>query len=174
MPEINITHGGKARAFSVDRVHRINRGEEDKALEAMRKDGADNIVFKSDQGDLYIASFVGRAKHAEINDRVAIDKASRVAFQGVKGTLMGFDNENNTLGESIRRGGVAGAVAGGVLGVAGIGLAVLKLGMVALNPLAAVGIIGGLGLAGLVIGSLFRKKPDYDKLDGHTGGMELA
>lgn len=174
MPELTITHGGQAHGVRVDRVHRIERGKEAYALAAMRRDGADNMVFRGDGGDLYIASRVGGFDQAEINDRVEIPRAYRVEFKGVKGTVLGFDNEPNGLGEVMATRGVIGAAIGGGAALAGVAVAVAKLGLATLNPLLALGIVGGLGLVGFVLGSSMRRQPDPDKLDEFAAGMELA
>jgi hypothetical protein len=172
MPELKITHGGKVHDVSVDRVHKIRKGDEEKALSAMRHDGADNLVFKGDNGDLFIASRVGMPRNVEINDRVEVGTSSRVEFNGVRGTLMGFDDERNQFSEHLKP-ILAGAGGGGVLGVAGVLFGALRLGFNA--PLAMVGLVGAAVLGGGLLGGLFgRKKPNYDDLDKYTGGMELA
>ena len=172
MPELKVTHGGKVHGVSVDRVYKIKKGDEEKALSAMRNDGADNLVFKGDNGDLFIASRVGIPGRIEINDRVEIGTSSRVEFNGVRGTLMGFDNERNQLREHFKP-AAAGAGLGGLAGVAGVVFGALKLGWNA--PLAMIAIVGAGLLGGGLLGGIFgRNKPKYDDLDKYSGGMELA
>lgn len=172
MPELKVTHGGKVHGVSVDRVYKIRKGEEDKALSAMRNDGADNLVFKGDNGDLFIASRVGLPGKVEINDRVEVGASSRVEFNGVRGTIMGFDNERNQARESFKP-AAAGAGIGGALGLGGMIFGALRLGFN--NPIAMLAIVGAGLLGGGLLGGLFGgKKPKYDDLDKYTGGMELA
>lgn len=172
MPELKVTHGGKVHGVDVDRVYKIKKGDEDKALAAMRHDGADNIVFKGDDGDLFIASRVGQGRNVEINDRVEVGASSRVEFNGVRGTIMGFDDERNQFTEHLKP-ALAGAGAGGVLGIAAVAFGILRLGWNA--PIAMAGIAIGALLGGGLLGGIFgRKKPKYDDLDKYSGGMELA
>lgn len=172
MPELKVTHGGKVHGVSVDRVYRIKKGDEDKALAAMRHDGADNLVFKGDNGDLYIASRVGLPRNAEINDRIEIGQSSRVEFNGVRGTLYGFDDERNQFLEHLEP-ALAGAGGGGMVGLAAVAFGALRLGWNA--PLAMAGIAVGAMVGGGLLGFLFgRHKPKYDDLDRYSGGMELA
>ncbi len=172
MPELKVTHGGKVHGVSVDRVYKIRKGDEEKALAGMRRDGADNLVFKGDNGDLFIASRVGMPRNLEINDRIEVGQSSRVEFNGVRGTLMGFDNERNQLREHFKP-AAAWAGVGGVAGLGGVLFGALKLGWnnpIAMIGIAAAGLLGG-GLLGAFFGG---KKPKYDDLDKYTGGMELA
>lgn len=172
MPELKINHGGKSHGLTVDRVYKITRGQEAQALEAMRKDGSDNVVFKADNGDLFIASRKGLPRNAEINDRVEIGGSSRVEFNGVKGTLMGFDNERNTFLERFKP-AAAWAGVGGAAGVAGVVFGALKLGWNA--PLVMIGIVAGGLFGGGLLGGIFgNKSQKFDHLDRFSGGMELA
>ena len=174
MPELKITHGGKASGVSVDRVYKIRRGDEEKALADMRKDGADNIVFKGDNGDLYIASARSLPGKAEINDKVEVGQTSRVEFNGVKGVLMGFDNEKNGFFEVVKARSAWSALGLGGLGGAGLLFGALKFGVM-LPAVANFGIIAGLGAIGFALGAtLFRAKPNYDKLDKYSATPELA
>lgn len=159
MPEIKVTSGGKAKSVKIDHIYQVRRGEEAKALDNMKKDGADNVVVKAENGDIYIASRVGVPDFIRPNDGVDI--------QGVKGHVIGFDNEKNTWGEVISSRGAKGAAVGGGLSVAGLAVLALKFGR-ALGPLPMLGIIAASGIAGFALSLLGKKKPDYDKLDPHS------
>jgi hypothetical protein len=165
MPEIKVTHDGRARDYKIDHIYQVRRGDEAKALDAMKGDGADNIVFKADNGDMYIASATSVPRGLRINDQIEING------KGVKGTIWSFDQEDNTIWKTIAHKAGWGTALGGAMGLGGVAFAILK--GFAMNPLVAMGVVGGGGLIGFALSFLGKKKPNYDKLD-NLSNVELA
>ncbi|MDB5097524.1 MAG: hypothetical protein JWM80_1945 [Cyanobacteria bacterium RYN_339] len=166
MPEIKVTHDNRVRDYKIDHLYQVKKGDEGKALDAMKSDGADNIVFKADNGDMYIASSTNVPKGLRINDRIEIKD------KGIRGTIWSFDTEDNTIWKTITHKAGWGAAIGGGLSLAGVGLALLKFGA-AVDPLIALGAVAAGGLIGFGLSFLGKKKPDYDKLDKNSD-VEIA
>jgi hypothetical protein len=166
MPEIKVTHDSRVRDYKIDHVYQVKKGEEGKALDAMKSDGADNIVFKADNGDMYIASTTSVPKGVRINDQI------EVKDKGIRGTIWSFDTEDNTFIKTLAHKAGWGAALGGGVSLAGVGFALLKMGA-AINPMIALGAVAAGGLIGFGLSFLFKKKPDFDKLD-KLSNMEIA
>jgi hypothetical protein len=165
MPEIKVTHDGRARDYKIDHLYKVRQGDEARALDAMKGDGADNLVFKADSGDMYIASSTSVPRGIRTNDQI------EVKDKGIKGTVWTFDQEDNTIFKTVLHKAGWGTAIGGGLGLGGTALAILK--GFAVNPLIALGVVAGGGLIGFGLSFLGKKKPDYDKLD-KLSTVELA
>lgn len=163
MPEIkSFDASGRAKAIRMDHLHQVKVGEERLALDAAAKDGADNVFIRTQGGDLWIASSLKVARSLKADGEVEIN--------GQRGRIVGFDNEVNTVGEAlVKRGPWAALLGGGaVLGGMAFFLRAASVNSIVMAAAAAGGALLGL------IGSAFTKaKPDYDRLDGHSG-VELA
>jgi hypothetical protein len=103
----------KDKSAEVGAVVKVNRGQEGAAWGAAQSNGADDIRFRTDSGDTYIASGVGFEK-------LKLQLGNTVDLNGVKGRVLEVNNEMNSKTENKKMAVVAPLL--GLAGGAGMGL----------------------------------------------------
>lgn len=166
MPEIQVHRGTQTDRVKFDRIYKIERGQEQQAVAAARKNGLDDVVFRMRNGDVFIASRRGVPGSVEVFDEVSFKDG--VTYAGQRGEVMTIDNQRNTIAEAGKRGLGWGAVGlvGGTAGLFALSLKVLQ-GALGIKGIAIGGAIAGaVGLvAGLWSG---RGKVDYEILHKYS------
>lgn len=166
MPEIRITNPDNSRKdVGFERIYKIKKGQEQQAIAAAKHNGADDVVFRMQNGDLFIASRRGTNGH--VNELDAVEYGKNVDYAGSHGEVLSIDNERNTVGETAGGakwwglagllGGTGGAIAGLLKFTAGSfgkahWMVALGAGLLA----------GGAALFGTMLKG--RKDPDYEVL----------
>lgn len=166
--------GSNAKNVGFDRVVQIKRGQEQAAIAAAKKNGADDVVFRTDKGDVFIASRTGLP--GSVNELDKVTYGASVTYGQAKGEVLSIDNERNTIGET------AGKASkwGGLGFLAGAGAAVGALLKFTTGSFGRMhwGITLGAGLlagVGAFATSLFkgRETPRYDKLDQYAQRIDV-
>lgn len=176
MPDLRIANpdGSNAKSVGFDRVIQIKRGQEQAAIAAAKKDGADDVIFRSDKGDVFIATRTGLP--GSVNELDKVTYSSNITYGDIKGEILAIDNERNTVGETAgtaAKWGGAGLVAGAGAAIAGL-LKFTKGGFGRTNWLVTLG--GGLLVGGAAFfTALFksRKTPDYGKLESYAARIDV-
>jgi hypothetical protein len=166
MPAITVTNPDNSRKkVDFERVYKIKRGQEQQAIAAAKQNGADDVIFRMNNGDLFIAS--RRGVPGQVNELDAVEYGQNVDYAGSHGEVLSLDNERNTIGETVGAAkwwGLTGLVGGLGAGIAGL----LKFTQGSFGRTHwAVALGGGLALgAGAFLTSLLkgRQEPDYEKL----------
>lgn len=173
MPEILVHHrNNDTDRVRFDRIYKIKPGQEQAAIAAAKKNGADDVVFRMRNGDVFIASRRGAPGSVEPLDEVSFK--NDVTYGGQRGEVLTVDNERNSVGEAGRRTALwgLGGLVGGFGGLFALSAKVLQgaLGIkgIAIGALAA-GAVGA--IAGLVTG---RGKVDYEALHPYAERVDGA
>lgn len=176
MPDLRIANPDGARAKNVgfDRVVQVQRGKEQEAIAAAKQNGADDVIFRTDKGDVFIASRTGLP--GSVNELDKVTYGASVTYGEARGEVLSIDNERNTIGEtagSASKWGGLGFLAGAGAAVAGL----LKFTSGSFGRTHWAVALGGGVLAGAAAfaTSLFkgREKPDYDKLDRYAERIDV-
>jgi hypothetical protein len=138
----------KDKTAEVGTVVKVNKGQEYQAWNnAATVNGADDFQFRTDSGDVYIASGVGFEK-------LGLQIGNMVDINGVKGRITALDNENNSQHELLMQ-----KLGGAVIGGGGFGLVGALVGLMGTGSTIGIAVLGGIGLlAGLGM-AIFGGKP---------------
>lgn len=163
MPEILVHHQNRdTDRVRFDRVYKIKQGKEQEAVAAAKKNGADDVVFRMRNGDVFIASRRGVPGEVEAFDEVSFN--NDVTYGGQRGEVLSVDDERNTAREAGKRGMLwgLGGLAGGLVGLTALSLKVLGgyLGPVGIG-IGALVAGAGAAIAGVVTG---RGQVNYESL----------
>lgn len=128
----------KDKTAEVGAVVKLTRGQEGRAWQAAATNGADDFRFRTDSGDVFIASGVGFEK-------LGLQIGNAVDINGVKGRVTDLNNEVNSKSEITQ-----GRITGALLGSGGLGLCGAVIGLMGTGSTIGIAVIGGIGvLAGL-------------------------
>lgn len=136
----------KDKTAEVGAVVKLTRGQEGRAWDAAGTNGADDFQFRTDAGDVYIASGVGFEK-------LGLQMGNSVDINGVKGRVTAIDNQSNSKSELRSE-----KITGSIIGAGGMGLIGAVIGLMGTGSTIGIGIFAGLGVIGGLAFALFGGK----------------
>lgn len=125
----------KDKTAEVGAVVKINKGQEAAAWRAAGANGADDFRFRTDAGDVYIASGVGFEK-------LGLQIGNAVDINGVKGRVTDLHDEVNSKSEITKS-----RISMGILGGGGMGLIGAVVGLMGTGSTIGILALGGIGIA---------------------------
>jgi hypothetical protein len=131
----------KDKTAEAGAVVKINKGQEAAAWRAAGANGADDFRFRTDAGDVYIASGVGFEK-------LGLQIGNAVDINGVKGRVTDLNDEVNSKAEITKSRLTMGIFGGGGMGLVGAVVGLMGTGStIGILALGGIGIAAGVGIA---------------------------